>query len=978
MNNIPLFRMAALSSGILLSLLGLSVLLGWFFHCFFLIQLSPSFAPMQFNSALCFLLAGLTLICQVKEYFKSSILLIFFLFMIPSIILIQYFMETNLGIDELFIRAYIIVEGQYPGRMAPNSAFALICGAAALCLLLTPYSNIKSTICLILSLIVFNLGALSIIGYVTNLTTHYGLGQWIKMGFHSAIGFIILSTGIIATLYLTARRHRTEEQEVYIPFIPLLTMAIILLATSLVWQAITKSQNDYLQSLVKIKTENLKNTLSVYMQERNTAFARITYRWINRNNTPEAEWHADVMHYISDQPGYRAIERVDASYKILWVAPEKENEQLKGFNLSQESNRWHEMKKALTTKHMQMSNLIDLMQGGRGVLLFSPIFKNSVFSGFMVGVINTQIMLEHLFHADMIQGYGVEIYDEGRRLYQSVSKDKQFYDEWSHVSSITLLGQTWQLVVWPEAGLYHEIKSPLLPLVTIIIGVFIASLTAFLLTLLQLVRAGATKLHQMQRHLAEANGRLNGIIEGSSDLIAAVDLNLNFIAFNTMYKTEVYRLFKIELQHGSNFSQLLERMSEENRSKVLTLWQKALQGTSFTVTEEFNDKRFDMLNYEIHYSPIYNEHKELIGASHIASNITLRMNSEKKMEQSKKELEYLVASLEQQNQELGCLKELINLLQSSVSLDATLQPIQTYIKRIFPNSAGVLYLADKQEDNLLNHMIDWGSPVCQATHIAKSDCWALLRSQIHHANLTDKTVLCHHVQICSAQPDAYLCLPLAARGTLLGLLYLEMPTDELTNKRIINLAQILSEQIALSIYNITLRDELKNQSTHDSLTGLYNRRFFEEYLKKEFLKALRVSVSFSLLLIDIDYFKKINDTYGHQCGDKVLQLVAEQLKLSCRQSDLVCRWGGEEFLLFFRDSAPDNIKNRAEALKQDIENLNLEINGIKLPPITISAGVAFYPYNGSNLEALIIKADEALYKAKNSGRNKVIMNDIEN
>lgn len=160
---------------------------------------------------------------------------------------------------------------------------------------------------------------------------------------------------------------------------------------------------------------------------------------------------------------------------------------------------------------------------------------------------------------------------------------------------------------------------------------------------------------------------------------------------------------------------------------------------------------------------------------------------------------------------------------------------------------------------------------------------------------------------------------------MLGLFYVEfgLNTD---NQRLIALAQIISEQSALSIYNIKLRDVLKTQSTQDSLTGVYNRRFFEEYLQKEILKAKKHPFTFALLLIDIDYFKKVNDTYGHLVGDQVLLEFATKIRQICRQDDLISRWGGEEFMIFLRIANLDAAKSKAEAIRESIEKFSIEIN----------------------------------------------------
>ncbi|MBX9703789.1 MAG: diguanylate cyclase, partial [Silvanigrellaceae bacterium] len=413
------------------------------------------------------------------------------------------------------------------------------------------------------------------------------------------------------------------------------------------------------------------------------------------------------------------------------------------------------------------------------------------------------------------------------------------------------------------------------------------------------LKKGVEKRKAIQVEWSNTNSQLHGFIEGSSDFIAALDLDFNFIAFNTMYQKEILRLFHIDLKTGMNFSTLLNRMNDKNREKATKQWMKAFEGNSFTVVETFDDERFSDLIFEIHYNPIRNEQNVLIGASHIATNVYERIQNDLKIMTAKKRLEILVTSLENQNKELTFLKEMINILQGSLSLQDTIQPLKTYIKKILINSSGVIYLAAKDDPDMWHEMLSWGTSKIHSKTVHKSDCWALMRNQVHSCLQADDDLICQHVSSSKKKKPGYLCLPMQAQSETLGLFYTEIiHKDPLDTKRIINLSQIMAEQIALSFFNIQLQEELKNQSAHDSLTGLYNRRFFEEYIKKEFYKSERDPRTFALLLIDIDFFKKINDSHGHLIGDHVLKAIANELFKNCRKSDLVCRWGGEEFLLF--------------------------------------------------------------------------------
>ncbi len=167
-----------------------------------------------------------------------------------------------------------------------------------------------------------------------------------------------------------------------------------------------------------------------------------------------------------------------------------------------------------------------------------------------------------------------------------------------------------------------------------------------------------------------------------------------------------------------------------------------------------------------------------------------------------------------------------------------------------------------------------------------------------------------------------------------------------------------------------LRDELHEQALHDSLTGLHNRRYLKEVLNQEVQRTKRSQQPLSIIVMDIDHFKIINDTYGHQVGDLMLKETARLIKTHARGYDFVCRYGGEEFLLILPGASTTDAFARADEIRQKCTTLSIPHNGEKLN-VTISMGVATYPDHDTDVEKVIIKADQALYHSKNTGRNRV-------
>lgn len=161
-------------------------------------------------------------------------------------------------------------------------------------------------------------------------------------------------------------------------------------------------------------------------------------------------------------------------------------------------------------------------------------------------------------------------------------------------------------------------------------------------------------------------------------------------------------------------------------------------------------------------------------------------------------------------------------------------------------------------------------------------------------------------------------------------------------------------------------------SMRDPLTGLYNRRYLEETMSRELPRARRLGESIGVIVLDIDHFKMLNDTYGHDAGDFVLERTGELLRAATRNSDIACRFGGEEFAIILPGATLLVARNRAEAIRASLESLNIEFDGQPLGTLTVSAGVAAMPPHGQDWTLALHRADRALYTAKQAGRNRVV------
>jgi diguanylate cyclase (GGDEF)-like protein len=199
------------------------------------------------------------------------------------------------------------------------------------------------------------------------------------------------------------------------------------------------------------------------------------------------------------------------------------------------------------------------------------------------------------------------------------------------------------------------------------------------------------------------------------------------------------------------------------------------------------------------------------------------------------------------------------------------------------------------------------------------------------------------------------------------LLHVSVPSPSALGTSRLSLIQQVGEYTALRLANLKLREKLQDQSVRDPLTGLYNRRFLETTFEELVRNCGENGTGTGIIMADLDGFKLFNDTFGHDAGDHVLREVGRVLRRSVRSEDIVCRYGGEEFLMIVPDSSPESVCERAELMRTAIGNMELEHSGRPLGKITASFGISFSKDGSLTSEVLLRHADEALYIAKRSG-----------
>ena len=339
------------------------------------------------------------------------------------------------------------------------------------------------------------------------------------------------------------------------------------------------------------------------------------------------------------------------------------------------------------------------------------------------------------------------------------------------------------------------------------------------------------------------------------------------------------------------------------------------------------------------------------------------------------ELSDRIAELEQEKQLNRYMSEMADMMQSCRSTPETFPVIKQYLNKLFPDDTCKLYLHDETR-KLIDQVVPAPQHPSLVSSLTNDSCWALRQGKNYLFHEMDRDMSCEHA---GNAPHGYICIPLIASGITVGMLHIvfqEMAHSNQENREIvlerkIRLSTRLADHLSLAFANLKLQEELKLKSIQDSLTGLANRRHMEEILQRQFHRLMRYETPCSLIMLDVDFFKRFNDTYGHEMGDFVLQKLGSYLKENTRGGDLACRYGGEEFIIIMIDTDTKQARDKAEKIRSEVaDTLSLPHLSETLQ-ITVSCGVATAPAHGSNMKELLKSVDTALYMAKNRGRNRV-------
>jgi diguanylate cyclase (GGDEF)-like protein len=325
---------------------------------------------------------------------------------------------------------------------------------------------------------------------------------------------------------------------------------------------------------------------------------------------------------------------------------------------------------------------------------------------------------------------------------------------------------------------------------------------------------------------------------------------------------------------------------------------------------------------------------------------------------------------------LNVLRSTLNAISMSFELKEIVESAGTNLPNLFDFSAfGVLW----KEGLLLYLYQEESCPPSFTQEVVKNMArvFSILGEEAINVNrvtvqVEKRKLRPKHMMIDpKATLKSHLTLPLTIEEKIIGCISLNSDQPNAFDAQDLQFLSVIGYQMAASLKHFQRFSSIKNIAIYDTLTNLYNRRYFEERLEVEAQKSFFSDTSLSLVMVDIDYFKRVNDTFGHTEGDRVLCEIASLLKTSVRKKDTVARYGGEEFILILPEAGLEESSMISERIRRLVENTPFEVGQAQIN-LTVSLGISNFPsHQARTKEELIKMADLALYDAKRGGRNRV-------
>jgi signal transduction histidine kinase/sensor domain CHASE-containing protein/ActR/RegA family two-component response regulator len=483
-----LLQLIAMIAGSVTVALGLAVMAGWHLHSETLLQLQPTFAPMQYNAALSFVLCGIGLLALTRGRAGIAAACGALATVIGLLTFSEYLFGINVGIDQLLIKASITVQTSHPGRMAPNTAVSFMLAGAALWMMSVSAS--REHILLMagpFSSIVLALGLVSAIGYLSGLET-YRWGYFTGMAVHTAVGCTILGGGLIAFAWWAGTTAWAIAPQRFAVLVGICGLT----ATLCLWQALIAHEHALVKRTSELVAASVQNEIIAQLKPRVLSLLRMAKSW-ERSGKPAREmWEADARLYITYYPDVAGVAWVDPSFHVRWIVPLEKYAAMQDQLWAFEERRRSALELTQGSRQITATRTLELLSGGKGFDIIVPIIQDAHFEGFIVGIFRLQELFDDILGNQALR-YNIAVFEGIEEIYGRHDTDRRYEREWLQEASLGVYGVTWRLWIWPTRAMLANELSPM-PEFGLVAGLLTSGLLAIAVYLAQTARLRAAEV----------------------------------------------------------------------------------------------------------------------------------------------------------------------------------------------------------------------------------------------------------------------------------------------------------------------------------------------------------------------------------------------------------------------------------------------------------------------------------------------------
>jgi diguanylate cyclase (GGDEF)-like protein/PAS domain S-box-containing protein len=720
-------------------------------------------------------------------------------------------------------------------------------------------------------------------------------------------------------------------------WLPLLIGFLLCLLVFARWKTLDLQERTELQNKVNAQTGYLASHIEADLRNRIPTLRRMARAWELRSGISKEEFAGEAGAYLSDVPGFQALEWVDKDSIIRWVVPLEGNEKAVGLNLSSEKTRRTALEKARIGRAPSMTAPIDLVQGGKGFLSFFPIYARGEPEGFILAVFRIPEWLDYVFSIKttrkLAEECRVAVLFDGVPVYTQPGWDDLCEQSFTAAQNLSIMDHDLLVKVRPTKAFIDANRTPLSTFIAVF-GCLFAFLAAFIVRLYQKASFEAWRVNAARKALEKEILEREKIERELKGILVRTDLatkaaRMGIWTWDTAtnkltWNERMFELFDVPPDIAPTYDTWRAALHPHDVGRTEALLQNALLGKA-TFDTEFRIVRADGEIRTVRSAA--RVVRDSAGKPEYVTGLNWDITENKQAEAALKKSEEQVRLL------LNSTGEAIY----GIDMDGNCTFANPSCARMlgYPTADELL---GKNMHRLIHHTTADGRPM------PTEDCRIYQAFRIGQAAHVDDEVLWKADG--RSFPVEYWSHPQISGGEVLGAV---VTFIDISERR-------------------TAEETIRHMATHDALTDLPTIRLYRDRLAMAMNAARRNKTLAAVLFVDLDRFKAVNDTQGHDAGDEVLKEMGKRLRAAVRETDTVARIGGDEFLLAITDmQVPDN----AARIAENVINLAAQPVVYRSRKLTVGAsvGIALFPRDGETVDALIKNADKAMYAIKKGGRN---------